>query len=44
MGIAEILSASFFCFSMVFALLGGLYILVMLSTNLIRLIETKTKK
>ena len=42
--IAEILSAALFCFSMVFALLGGLYISVKLSTSAIRIIETKAKK
>ena len=40
---SEILFAALFCFSMVFALLGGLYGLVKLSTTAIRLIEAKAK-
>ena len=44
MGITEIISAAIFCFAMVFALLGSLYIFVKLSTNAVRFIEKKTKK
>ena len=36
-----ILFAALFCFSMVFALLGVLYVLVRLSTSVIRVIETR---
>ena len=43
MNTAEIIGVALFCFSMVFALLGSLYILVKLSTNAIRIIETKAK-
>jgi len=41
---SEILFAAMFCFAMVFVLLGGLYVLVKLSTIVIRTIETKAKK
>lgn len=44
MGIIEIISAALFCFSMVFMLLGALYILVRLSTSVIRFIEAKAKE
>ena len=43
MGTMEILASALFCFTMVFGLLGGLYVLVKLSTSAIRLIETKSK-
>ena len=39
MGIPESLFISFFCMSVVFALLGGLYVLTILSTDAIRYIE-----
>jgi len=39
----EILSAALFCFAMVFALLGGLYILLKLSTGIINIIEFNKK-
>jgi len=44
MGIEKILYSALFCFAMVFALLGCLYLLVKLSTNAIRCIESKAKK
>ena len=44
MAITEIIATALFCFSMVFALLGCLYLLVKLFTNAIRIIETKAKK
>ena len=44
MGIEQILYSALFCFVMVFALLGSLFILVKLSTNAIRSIESKAKK
>ena len=44
MGIVEILYSALFCFTMVFALLGCLYILIKLSTTIVRFIETKSKK
>lgn len=36
--------AALFCFSMVFLLLGVLYVLLKLSTSVIKLIESKIKK
>jgi len=44
MEISDIITVAVFCFSMVFALLGCLYVLVKLSTNAIRFIESKVKK
>ena len=44
MGIANILYAALFCFVMVFALLGCLYILVVLSNRAIRSIENRIQK
>ena len=44
MSTSEILFTALFCFSMVFVLLGGLYVLVKLSTSAIRIVEEKTKK
>ena len=44
MNIAEILYSALFCFAMVFALLGCLYVLVRLSTSAIRIIENIIKK
>ena len=44
MDISEILFSAMFCFLMVFALLGALYILVKLATSAIRIIESKSKK
>jgi len=41
MGTAEILSVALFCFSMVFALLGVIYLLVKLSTGAIRFLENR---
>jgi len=43
MDIAEILFTALFCFSMVFALLGGLYLLMRVFADIIRFIETQTK-
>ena len=43
MGAIEIVYAAFFCFAMVFALLGSLYVLVKLSTGVIRFFENKVK-
>ena len=44
-GIAESFSVAFFCFSMVFVFLSGLYIFMRLYTGIIRLIdETRMKK
>ena len=39
----EIVFAAFFCFAMVFVLLGLLYALVKLSTSAIKYIEAKMK-
>ena len=44
MSFFESVSVGLFCFAMVFALLGGLYVLVRLSTSMIRLIEAKAKR
>ena len=44
MGIENILYAALFCFAMVFALLGCLYVLVVLSTKAIRSIENRVQK
>lgn len=44
MGIIEMIAAALFCFLMVFALLGALYVLVILSTYIIRIFDFKTKK
>ena len=44
MSATEIFSAAAFCFAMVFALLGGLYGLVKLSTIAIRFFESRVKK
>jgi hypothetical protein len=44
LNISDIIFSALFCFSMVFALLGGLYVLVKLSTSVIRFIEAKAKK
>ena len=41
--IADSLSIAFFCVSVVFVLLGGLYVLMNLFTDGIRFIETKDK-
>jgi len=43
MGIEQIIYSALFCFSMVFVLLGSLFILVKLSTSVIRNIENKIK-
>ena len=43
MATSEMIYAAFFCFAMVFALLGSLYILVKLSTGVIRFFENKVK-
>jgi len=42
MTVLESIYTALFCFLVVFALLGGLYVLLKLSTGIIRLIETKT--
>ena len=44
MSILESLFTAFFCISVVFALLGSLYVLVSLSTEVIKLVETKPNK
>ena len=44
MGISEVLYTAVFCFSMVFALLGFLFVLIKLSTKAIQLIETNKEK
>jgi len=44
MSTTEIVFAGLFCFLMVFALLGSIYVLVKLSTSAIRIVEEKTKK
>ena len=44
MATSEIIYAALFCFSIVFALLGGLYVLLRVFTNLVRVIESKAKK
>jgi len=41
---AESFSVAFFCISMVFLLLGGLYVLAVLFTDAVKFIETKTNK
>ena len=43
MNIDDILFTALFCFSMVFALLGGLYTLMKVFTDIVRFIEIKTK-
>ena len=43
MNTSEIIFAALFCFTMVFALLGGLYILLKILTSAIKTAETKTK-
>ena len=43
MSTSEVLFTALFCFSMVFTLLGGLYVLVKLSTSAIRIIEARAK-
>ena len=40
---AEMVAEALFCFFMVFALLGVLYVLVELSSRAIRIIEAKAK-
>ena len=42
--IGDVITAALFCFAMVFALLGSLYVLVILSTRIIRAIESKMQK
>ena len=42
--IPESLFISFFCMSVVFALLGGLYVLTSLFTDVIRFIEIRADK
>ena len=44
MNLNEIISVAIFCFSMVFVLLGVLYVLVMAATNAIRMIESNIDK
>jgi len=44
MNLSEIFSAAFFCYSMVFLLLGGLYVSVKLSAYVIKIVEVKNKK
>ena len=44
MNTGEILSAALFCFSMVFGLLGCLFLLIKLSTSAIRFIEGQMKQ
>lgn len=43
MSIFEILFAAFFCFLMVFALLGVLYVLMRAFSDIIKFVETKIK-
>ena len=43
MNIADTLLTALFCFSMVFALLGGLYILMKVFSDVVKFIETQTK-
>ena len=40
----EIIFAALFCFAMVFVLLGALYVLVVLSNSIIRLVAAKPHK
>jgi len=44
MATVEIINAALFCFIMVFVLLGVLYILLKLSTSVIKIIGSKAKK
>jgi len=44
MELTDIIGIAGFCFLMVFVLLGGLYLLVRLSTSVIRFIGTKIGK
>ena len=40
----DMLFAAFFCFAMVFGLLGGLFVSIKISTGIIKLIESKAGK
>ena len=44
MNISESIFTALFCFSMVFILLAVLYLLVVISTGIIRRVEVKAKK